>query len=315
MKQHTGKIYLTLAFSLAGTSVMTGHILSKCLSSFTITAVSLGILLLCLTPFYFQKTVATIRQLKREDWKLLVLQAAFGIFLFRAFLLYGVGLTSTVEAGILTGATPAITALLAFVFLKEQLSIKTVAGIACTVAGVVLLQNIDLSATGFSAKHLGGNMLILLAASSESTFNVLSRRHKLNAAQESGVQIHPMVQTLLVSAIAFVLSFIPAALDQSFTKLLFIGFREWLALAWYGLVVTALAFMCFYEGVKRCDAYTTAAFSGLIPLTSVLLSLLLLKETISLIQWIGGILVVFSMVLIGSREKASSLPANIVNKA
>lgn len=300
---------MTLAFSLAGTSVMTGRILSEQLGSFAITAVSLGILLLCLIPFYLKKSIATIRLLKREDWKLLVLQAVFGIFLFRAFLLFGVGLTSTVEAGILTGATPAVTALLAFVFLKEQLRAKTAAGIVCTVAGIVLLQSIDVGAAGFSMRHLGGNMLVLLAALSESIFNVLSRRHKLNATQESGIQIHPMVQTLLVSAIAFVLSFIPAALDHSHTQLLVIGLREWLALAWYGLVVTALAFMCFYEGVKRCDAYTTAAFSGLIPLTSVLLSLLLLKETISLVQWSGGFLVVFSMVLIGSREKANSLPA------
>ncbi len=145
---------------------------------------------------------------------------------------------------------------------------------------------------------------------SESTFNVLSRRHKLNAAQESGVQIHPMVQTLLVASIAFVLSFVPAALDQSLRQLLIIGLREWLALAWYGLVVTALAFMCFYEGVKRCDAYTTAAFSGLMPLTSVLLSLLFLQETIVPIQWIGGALVVCSMILIGSAEKAINLPAH-----
>ncbi len=160
MKKHIGKLYLTLAFSLAGTSVMTGHILSKHLSSFTITAVSLGILLLCLTPFYLRKTIDTIQQLKREDWKLLALQAAFGIFLFRAFLLYGVSRTSTVEAGILTGATPAVTALLALLFLKEQLSVKTGAGIVCTVAGIVLLQNIDVGAAGFSIQHLGGNMLV-----------------------------------------------------------------------------------------------------------------------------------------------------------
>ncbi len=74
-------------------------------------------------------------------------------------------------------------------------------------------------------------------------------------------------------------------------------------MVWYGLVVTALAFVFFYKGVKRCDAYTTAAFSGMIPLTSMLLSLFFLKEEIGYMQWVGGFLIISSMLLIGSRQK------------
>ena len=105
MKNWVGKAYLAMAFSLAGTSVVTGRILSEKLNGFTITAVSLLLLLVCLLPFYYKQTLRTVRQLKREDYKQLLLQAAFGIFLFRAFLLFGVGKTSAMEAGILTGAT------------------------------------------------------------------------------------------------------------------------------------------------------------------------------------------------------------------
>lgn len=304
MKSIKGKIYLLLAFSLAGTSVLTGHILSEKLSSFTITAVSLGILLLCLSPFYGAKAVQTIRRLKRNDWRMLVLQAVFGIFLFRTFLLFGVNLTSTVEAGILTGTTPAITSALAFFILREKPSGWAVLGIACTVSGIVLLQGINLHSVQFSIQHLGGNVLILCAAASESSFNIISRKHRAAKQSDRDVQIHPLVQTLLVSAIAYVLSIIPAFIGQPFTALQTIGLKEWLALIWYGLIVTALAFVFFYEGVKRCDAYTTAAFSGMIPLTSLLLSLFLLQEEIGYAQWAGGLLIIFSMLLIGRKQKS-----------
>ena len=45
MQSAKGKLYLTGAFSLAGTSVVTGYLLSAKLSGFTITAVSMGIVI------------------------------------------------------------------------------------------------------------------------------------------------------------------------------------------------------------------------------------------------------------------------------
>ncbi|BAL01657.1 hypothetical protein OBV_44580 [Oscillibacter valericigenes Sjm18-20] len=303
MKQFQGKMYLLGAFSLAGTSVITGYILTAKLSSFTITAFSLGIVLICLLPFYLTKTIQTIRMLTKSDWLMILFQAIFGIFLFRTFLLFGVGLTSTMEAGILTGTTPAITSVLAFLFLKEKLSGTTVLGVCCTVTGIILLQGINILSAKFSVHHILGNMLIICAAASESIFNIISRKHKASAQAESAIQIHPMVQTLLVSAIALALSIIPALCERPLDSMSALGWKEWLAVVWYGLVVTALAFVFFYEGVKRCDAYTTAAFSGMIPLTSMLLSLLLLKEKIGCAQWIGGFLIIFSMILIGKNGR------------
>lgn len=311
MKDIKGKICLLLAFSLAGTSVITAYILSSKLGSFTITAVSLGIMFLCLFPFYGAKTVRTMRLLKRSDWKMLVLQAAFGIFLFRIFLLFGVGLTSTLEAGILTGTTPGITSVLAFFILKERFSGWTAVGIACTVSGIVLLQGVNLYAAAFSIQHIGGNVLILCAAASEAAFNIIARRHRSKQRYDIDVQIHPLVQTLLVSAIAFVLSIIPALAEQPFKALQTAGAKEWVALLWYGLIVTALAFVLFYEGVKRCDAYTTAAFSGMIPLTSMLLSLFFLHEPIGYAQWAGGFLIITSMLLIGKKQSPKRITARL----
>lgn len=304
MGEIQGKMYLLGAFSLAGTSVITGYILAIKLNNFMITAVSLGIVLLCLLPFYGMKTVQTIRLLTKRDWIMILFQAVFGIFLFRTFLLLGVKLTSTVEAGILTGTTPAITSLLAFFFLKERFSGTMAFGISCTVMGIILLQGINILSAQFSAQHILGNILIICAAASESTFNIISRKHKARALGQSAVQLHPMVQTLLVSAIAFVLSVIPAFSEHPLASMSVLGWKEWFALVWYGIVVTALAFVFFYEGVKRCDAYTTAAFSGMMPLTSMLLSLFLLKEKIECAQWVGGFLIVLSMTLIG-RKKAT----------
>ena len=303
MNSLRGKLYLTGAFSLAGTSVVTGYLLAAKLSSFTITAISMAIVLICLSPFFAAKTLRTIRKLTRREWSLLFFQAVFGIVLFRMFLLFGVRCTSTAEAGILTGTTPAITAVMAFFVLKERLSGLTAIGIAGTVAGVTLLQGSSLLSVRFSGQHLFGNALILCAAASESTFNIISRKHKASEGARSTTTIHPMVQTLLVSAIALSLSIVPAFLEHPFAQLPALGWQEWLALIWYGIIVTALAFVFFYSGAKRCDAYTIAAFSGMMPLTSMLLSILFLQERIGLLQWTGSALILISMTLISRKNR------------
>lgn len=307
MENIKGKIYLFLGFSLAGTSVVTGRILSGKLGTFQITALSLGILLLALLPFYGRRAWQTARSLTRADWRMLTLQAFFGIFLFRVFLLFGVNRTSTAEAGLLTGATPAVTSVLAFVFLKEALNRRTVLGVACTVTGIVLLQGVNPLSLQFDGRHLAGNLLILCAAASESIFNVISRRHSAGSPSHAGADINPLVQTMLVSAFAFTLSLGLAIYTKPAATLISLVFTDWLALVWYGLVITALAFVFFYAGVKRCDAYTTAAFSGMIPMTSMLLSLLVLKETINAGQWIGGALIIASILLIAGKSEARIL--------
>ena len=301
-----GKFYLTGAFSLAGTSVITGKLLSDKLSGFTITAVSMGILLLCLLPFYGQKTLQTARRLSPRDWLTLCFQAVFGIFLFRMFLLLGIRHTSTAEAGILTGTTPAITAVLAYIFLKERPTLFTVLGIAGTVLGIILLQGNGLSSAEFFLKHMIGNCLVMLAATSESVFNIISRRQKSRENDENRTTIHPMTQTLLVSGITLCLAAVPALLEHPFAGLRTLSITEWLALFWYGLAVTALAFAFFYAGAKRCGAYTIAAFSGVMPLTAMVLSLVFLHETPTAIQWIGSAMILLGMHWIGRKNRRNS---------
>ncbi|MEK5479425.1 DMT family transporter [Paenibacillus sp. FSL R5-0407] len=303
-QQQQGNIFLFLAFSLAGTSVIAARLVSDRLGSFTITALSLLLGLLILVPLYGARLIPAIRQMKLVDWKMVILQAFFGIFLFRALLLGGLNLTSAGEAGLLTGAAPAITALLAWLVLRERLTAGIAAGTAFTVAGIFLIQGVANFGGGLlSASHLGGNLLVLAAAASESTFNMLSRLGNRSGNTDSGLD--PVVQTTLVTIAAFVFSVVPAWIERPISSLSSLGLTGWLALAWYGWIVTALAFICWYAGIKRSSAYTAAAFSGMMPLTSMALSFFLLNEHVGYEQTVGGLAVIIGMWLIGRRpEKA-----------
>ena len=121
------------------------------------------------------------------------------------FLVCGLRRTSAAEAGILTGATPAITAILAGILLREYVGIKKGFGILCTVTGVLLIQGLLSPDRRFSNAHIIGNLLVLCAAACESVFNILSRITVLQTGDENQLEFDPLVQTTLVTLTALVL--------------------------------------------------------------------------------------------------------------
>jgi drug/metabolite transporter (DMT)-like permease len=307
LKKYAGQIYLFFAFFLAGTSVISARLVSGKLGVFTITSASLLLALLFLLPVSWKKLINNLLLLSVKETLFLMVQAVCGIFLFRMFLLYGMLMTSSMEAGILTGATPALTALWAAVLLKEPVNRKKLAGIIGTVSGILMIQGLLQTESGFSLKHLEGNLLVLGAAGCESAFNIVSRIFAVKIQSDKKEALHPLVQTTLVSAMAFVLCLIPAFWETPVQTLSQIGLKEWLALFWYGLFVTALAFLFWYAGIKRCGAFTAAAFSGMMPFTSMVLSVLVLGESAGWQQWLGGALVISGMILIGM----GNIPARV----
>lgn len=297
----SGKLYLICAFSLAGTSVISARFVIGRLGTFTIMAVSLFFAIMFLVPLCGKQLVKYIQQMSFRNFLFLLLQALCGIFLFRMFLLIGLNHTSTGEAGIFTGATPAITALMAIVVLSEPITRGKLAGIICTVGGILIIQGVLTTGTNFHIGHIGGNMLVLCAATCESTFSTLSRIFVIKAAADLKEPSSPIVQTAIVSALAMLLCMIPASLEHPMKAFSEIGLIEWMALLWYGVFVTALAFICWYSGIKRCGAFTAAAFSGMMPLTSMLLSIVVLGENIGYQQWLGGFFVIIGMIFIGNK--------------
>lgn len=294
-KRIQGMLFLACAFLLAGTSVVAARFLCPKLGPFTVSAASILMALPALLAVYGRRMAACLRRMGAREWLLAGLQALFGVFLFRLCLVSGLRHTSASEAGILTGATPAATAVLARFLLKERVGRARALGVACTVAGVAALQGV-VSGAGFSPAHLAGNLLVLLAALSESSFNVLSRLSML-AAECDGKEHDPAAQAGLVLVAALLLCLVPAAFERPAACLLSLDPTGWIALLWYGIFATAVAYICMYSGIRRCEAGLAAAFSGMMPLTALVLSVLLLGERPGAGQWAGGALVVAGMLL------------------
>ena len=264
--------------AIAGSSVVVGKILTNRLPVFLTAAGSLFMALLVLLPMTWWAHRGLPR-VPKSDLKILALQALTGIVMFRVFLLYGLRLTSAAAGGIITSTMPAVVGLISFVFLKEKPAWNKIGGIASSMAGILIINTIGLSANAAGKWSLWGNVLVFFAVIGEALFATLQKK----ISQE----VSPLTRTAMVSLFGFI-SFLPFALYEGIQyNFASIHRLDFLCLAYYGIVVTAVAFILFYKGASAVPVTTTGVFTGFMPISSVLLSSLILGEELTSIHMFG----------------------------
>lgn len=301
-------VFLALAFILAGSSVIPGKALSGLPPFFTAAASAAIGLVVLIGPALAEAAAGRRSRAGGEDrhsgramlraLPLLAAQAFFGLALFRVLILAALARTGAAEVGIATSATPAATAILAAIFLKEAIGSRKILGIALVVGGVSLLESsagagaaaaADAPSAAEVGARLAGLGLALGAAFSESIFNVMAKR--IPSA------LGPRTTSAAVTALALAMLAIAQAASGERVDLSMLDAARIAALAYYGVFASALAYLCWYRGIKEAPASTAGAFSGFMPLSGFVLSILIFGERPGLVGAIGAVLAVGGMTL------------------
>lgn len=241
------------------------------------------------------------RRLSRHDWLLVALIALFGMFGFTVFLLYGMRMVPGVVGAIVMSTAPAVTATAAILFMGESATWRKLTALALAVAGVMILQvGSSGGGDGAGGNGAGGNggggglaivgaLLVFGAVCCEAAYTLLGKRASEDA--------DPILIAFLAAALSIPL-FLPFALWQGGDlRLAEVEWRTWVALAWYGAGTLSLGTWFWYSGVARAEGTIAAGFMGLMPVSALLLSYLLLDEPF---RWIHllGFLVTFAGVML-----------------
>jgi drug/metabolite transporter (DMT)-like permease len=229
-------------------------------------------------------------RLAARDVLLLVLQAFGGLFLYRILILYGLQRTGAIEAGIVLSSTPAVVGLLAFVFLRERLTWRTIAAIGLCSLGILVLNLTGAGVpTGGRSGVLVGSLLLFLAVIGDALYTVF--RKVLSG------RISPLANSTIISTLCFAM-FLPLILAD-LPKVDFPGITagSWLILLYYGTVVPSLSFLLWFRGVSKVRASTADIFSSLLPIFTLLLSLLILHERLTWTRVLGMVMIIAGILL------------------
>jgi len=276
---------LVLAMALGGSSVPVGKTLAVTLPLFPTIFATLLAAWLVMLPLVWGRR-GEIRALTRREWVYLFLQGVCGIVLFRIFLFLGLRHMGAAQAGIITGATPAVLTILSLCMLKERPTPGALAGVACAVAGgVILAVSGDLALKDGS---LLGGVLVFSAVVSEGLFTVWRKRvaSTVSATVNTAILISCALVTVLPLALWDIRSMSPAPSSM-----------ELAAILYYGAVATVLAYLLWTGAVGKVSGATAGATCAAMPAAAVLLAALLLGEPLRAEQLFGCCAVILGIVL------------------
>ena len=118
-------------------------------------------------PHWLRRPASEPPMTRRTRW-LVFLESFLGNFLFSICMLFGVSLTSAVSAGVIMASIPAVVAIASRLFLRERITRRIAAAIACAALGIGLLAltphhgGNGTGAAGTSGPWLG-NLLVFCA--------------------------------------------------------------------------------------------------------------------------------------------------------
>ena len=307
-RQWLAWICLALAMSIAGSAVVAGKLLVGSLPVFLAAELGLGAGLLVMLPMLWLRKEGGA--LDRRTHATLALQALCGIALYRVFTFEGLRFTSAASAGLMSSAAPAVIGLLAWGLLRERPPLRRIGGIACVSLGLVAINISPFlaehglaghAATGHVAdavwRSLLGNGLVLAAVLGEAAFSVLSKARCC--------AMSPLRRTTLVSLYAFAMLLPVALFDAQHYEFSEISSMALWCIAYYGVAVSYLSYVFWFKGIALVPATAAAAFTGLVPLSGVALSWLILGEQI-LWTHLAGLACVSAGIWLSCGAKAAS---------
>ena len=196
----------------------------------------------------------------------LFLQSLFGNFLFSVFMLYGVSMTSASAAGTILATLPAVVALFAWLFLREQLTPRVAAAVLLAVAGVAVLSlgsagtlaSGAAAAGGDGARSWLGNLLVLACVGCEAIYVILGKQL---TGSLSAKRISALINLWgLALATPFGLG---QARDFDFGTL---TPGLWALLVFYALSASMLSTWLWLSGLRRVPAHHSGVFTIALPL-------------------------------------------------
>lgn len=231
---------------------------------------------------------------RRSDLKYLLLMGICEPCLYFYFEARALELTSAAQAGMITAMLPLLVAIMAWLWLKEQISPQTLCGFFLAIIGAGWL-----SLAGQSSVHapnpLLGNFYEFIAMACAAAYTV--------AVKHLVSYYPPLLLTAFQSALGTVF-FLPFVLHPAVGLNFAWQGNPSLLVIYLGTFVTLGAYAFYSYGVRAVTASRAAAFVNLIPVFSVLLGMLVLQERLTVGQWLACGLV-FCGLWISSRRNRS----------
>ncbi|MDX6490245.1 MAG: hypothetical protein QOD43_490 [Gaiellaceae bacterium] len=230
----------------------------------------------------------------RRDLWFLAVAALIGIFLNQLAFSYAIKLTTATTVALLFGTLPVLTGIFAFALGIERFGSRFWLAAALSFGGAAL---VAAGSGGGVSGQLWGDLLGFLASATWAWYTVA---------------VSPLLQrysTLRISSLAFAIGTVPLFLvgsQQLMSQDYGFGALIWLSLALAILGPLVLANLLWFGAISRVGPSRASVFANLQPFLAAFFSLLILSESMTRIQIVGGLAIAGGILLSRSSRRSTA---------
>ena len=225
-------------------------------------------------------TAGGVSRPEKSDWPRLLGLGILGNVVYQGFFIFGMDATLAGNASILLATTPVWTLALSTLRGHERPGPTVWVGILATLSGMVLVVLGGESIVGVQGSALKGDLLMIGAALTWSTYSVGSR----GLIKKYG-SLRVTAWTLWVGCLGLVIIGLPSVLETPLEQTS--GFA-WFGVAYAGILAIGMAYILWYRGVQRIGNSRTAAYSNLTPVVALTVGWIWLGEVPRPLQVAGA---------------------------
>ncbi|MCY9388863.1 DMT family transporter [Bacillus haynesii] len=246
----------------------------------------------------------SFRRLSKREWIYTLLGCVFGVILHHSLIAIGLTIIDASNASLILSLVPLTTAILAVLFLGEQLTKLRIIGFLLALIGVFFIQG-----GSFNNMQLSQGELILFIAMFVQAISFIFVKKATATLDSKQVTT---IMYLLGSIGLLIISFItePKGFNEMTSATFFIYFLFIVS----GVVATGVGYIVFYAAIQQIGAGKTAIFNNFVPFFGLVFSALFLNENITPSQLIGFVFIVAGVLFgTGYIEKLWAKKHNRIN--
>lgn len=222
----------------------------------------------------------------------LVTLGFFGIFFYNLCFFYGLHYINASRASLIVALNPAVIGLASWLLFKERLGGVKWLGIGLCLggAGCVIVSRNPQLLEGTPDAWVG-DLLIFGCVLGWGIYSLFSRSLNQRLGPLQTVTWSILLGTLMLAITTLVTG------RLTVQGLSAIHGPQVLSLLYLGVLGSALAYIGYYDGIRRIGATRSGVFIALNPLTAVICGALLLGESLTMPMILGGVLILLGIYL------------------
>jgi drug/metabolite transporter (DMT)-like permease len=229
---------------------------------------------------------------RSSDILIFLLLAVVGVFPGQVLITWGTRMSLASNAALLMLTLPVSTAFLAFLFLHEKMTPIRWVSFGLAIIGVLMCSDVDFRTLNFGKGYLYGNVLIFLGTLGSAFYNSYGKKI---------LERYSPTEMLFFTYLAMFLVMTPLTLAQEprvFANIPHFTLQTWIGLALLTFFHNYLSMVLFLKALKQLDAIQAALSNYLITFFGIPIAAIWLKEKLTSLAIIGGVLVLGSTLLI-----------------